>query len=348
MNYLILTGLVVGFAFGFALQRGRFCMNSAFRDIILLKEYTILKAVGLAIIVSMIGFSILSMAGVITLAPKPFFWAANMIGGFIFGIGMVVAGGCASGITYRTGEGMVGAMSAVVGFTLAALMTAMGVFKPVADYLQKNTKVQASDGANLTLANTVNVSPELLAIGIAALVLIIWAIFHFKNAKKADFDEERNPEAVPLSTKIFKRGWGWLETGLVIGIIGIIAFVASAEAGRNYPLGITGGYTTIFGTLITGNDTLSWESMLVIGAIFGAFIAAFIAKEFAIRAPAPKVLIQTFFGGFMMGFGAVLSKGCNIGHILSGVPQLSVGSIVGGGFIILGCWTAVYFLFMKE
>ena len=45
------TGLIVGLLFGFALQRGRFCMNSAFRDIILLQEYTLLKAVGIAILV---------------------------------------------------------------------------------------------------------------------------------------------------------------------------------------------------------------------------------------------------------------------------------------------------------
>ena len=106
-------------------------MNSAFRDIIVLKDYDLIKAVGLAILVSMIGFSILSMTGAITINPVPFFWGALMLGGFVFGIGMVVAGGCASGITYRFGEGMVGAMSAVVGLILVGLMTTQGVFQPL-------------------------------------------------------------------------------------------------------------------------------------------------------------------------------------------------------------------------
>jgi hypothetical protein len=53
---LMISGLVVGVIFGFVLQRGRFCMNSAFRDIILLKEYSLIKAVSLAIVVQMIGF----------------------------------------------------------------------------------------------------------------------------------------------------------------------------------------------------------------------------------------------------------------------------------------------------
>lgn len=104
---LVFTGLVVGVLFGFALQWGRFCMNSAFRDIILMQEFTLLKALGIAILIEMLGFTILEMTGFITLNPKPLVWGANIAGGLIFGIGMVVAGGCASGITYRVGEGMV-------------------------------------------------------------------------------------------------------------------------------------------------------------------------------------------------------------------------------------------------
>jgi uncharacterized protein len=49
----------------------------------------------------------------------------------------------------------------------------------------------------------------------------------------------------------------------------------------------------------------------------------------------------------MMGFGAVLSSGCNIGHILSGVPQLSIGSILGGISIVLGGWVMAYFMFIR-
>jgi len=127
----ILTGLLVGIAFGFALQRGRFCMNSAFRDIVTMKDYTLLKTVALALLVSMLGFGIMAMTNIIVPNPKPILWGGNLIGSFIFGIGMVLAGGCASGITYRVGEGMVGAMTAVLGLTLAAIATAMGFLKPV-------------------------------------------------------------------------------------------------------------------------------------------------------------------------------------------------------------------------
>jgi len=48
-----------------------------------------------------------------------------------------------------------------------------------------------------------------------------------------------------------------------------------------------------------------------------------------------------------MGFGAVVSKGCNITHILSGVPQLALSSMLGGAFIILGCWAAAWWMFLR-
>jgi hypothetical protein len=48
-----------------------------------------------------------------------------------------------------------------------------------------------------------------------------------------------------------------------------------------------------------------------------------------------------------MGGGAVLAAGCNIGNILSGWAQLSIGSLVAGVFIILGNWLMTYLLFMR-
>ncbi|GAH43789.1 unnamed protein product, partial [marine sediment metagenome] len=55
--YAVVVGLLIGAIFGFILQRGRFCMNSAFRDIILLKEYKLAKAVLVSLAVLMVGFA---------------------------------------------------------------------------------------------------------------------------------------------------------------------------------------------------------------------------------------------------------------------------------------------------
>jgi len=327
-------------------------MNSAFRDIILVREFTLFKAVAVAILVEMVGFTILAMSGVITLNPKPLLWGANIVGGLLFGTGMVLAGGCSSGITYRAGEGMVGAMVAIAGFGLAGLMTAVGVLKPVANFFQTATKVMTPDGKALTLANVFGLPHYIMAFGLAAIIIIIWVIFAIKNKPEESFGEK--PKS--LGEAIFKRGWGWFATGIVIGLIGMLSFPLSAAAGRNYPLGITGGWVNIWQALIKWQTVvesqvkitaLNWEGAEVIGIVLGALIAALIAGEFALRAPEPKVILQTFLGGFLMAFGAVISGGCNIGHILSGVPQLSLGSILGGISIVLGGWITAYFLFIR-
>ena len=148
-------------------------MNSAFRDIIVLKDYALLKAVGLAILVSMIGFAIMDKTGVIVISPVTFWWGANMLGGFVFGIGMVLAGGCASGVTYRTGEGMVGAMVAVVGLTFFGLITSTGILNPFISSIRSATTITLADGANVTLANMFGIPYYILALTIAGAVLIL-------------------------------------------------------------------------------------------------------------------------------------------------------------------------------
>jgi hypothetical protein len=349
----ILSGLFVGVLFGFALQRGRFCMNSAFRDIILGRDFTLFKALSVAILVEMIGFSVLAMTGLVTLAPKPLLWGANIVGGLLFGMGMVLAGGCASGITYRAGEGMMGALMAILGFGLAGMMAATGLLKPIADYLQSTTKVMTADGKALTLANVFGLDLKFTMLILAVIIIVVWAVLASRNKSTAQSFSEK-PKS--LGEAIFKKGWNWLPTGIVVGLIGMLAFPLSAAAGRNYPLGITGGWINIFQSLIKWQTVvesqvkvtaLSWEGAEVLGIVLGALVAALIAGEFAIRAPEPKILLQTFIGGLLMGFGAFVSTGCNIGHILSGVPQLSLGSILGGICIVLGGWTTAYFMFIR-
>jgi uncharacterized membrane protein YedE/YeeE len=325
----VMTGLFVGVLFGFVLQRGRFCMNSAFRDAILLKDNVLLKTVFVALLVEMVGFAVMDSVGAIAINPKPFWWGANLLGSFIFGVGMVLAGGCASGITYRFGEGMVGAMTAVLGLATAGYFTAAGFLKPFKANLQEATTISGADGSAMTLHGLLGMDYTVLAIIIVLVALVAW--YFISQANKEEY------EADP--------GWGWLNTGILVGIVGILAFPLSASAGRNYPLGITAGWINIVKVIFTG-AAFDWLGLLIVGIVVGGLIAALISKEFKFRAPKPMVMVQTFVGGLLMGFGAVTSGGCNIGHLLSGIPQLSVGSIVAGISIFLGAWAASYVMFV--
>ncbi len=345
---VLIPGLILGIIFGIILQRGRFCMNSAFRDIILLKDYKLVKSVILAIVVAMLGFAIMSFTGIITLNPKAFAWGANIVGGFIFGIGMVLAAGCASGTTYRVGEGMMGSLVALLGYGSAAYFTKFGAFNPIASFLQTETKITYSDGSNLTVFG--DLTPTfMLIIGIVSIALIAF-FWIFKELKAKKAENRSMLDFSNLGVKIFKKGWHWAPTGIGIGVLGWFAYVSSAAAGRNYPLGITGGWVGWNKFWITGdNAALSWETFLVLGVVIGAFIVALISKEFKLRTPKDgKTILIQFIGGVAMGFGAVTAMGCNVGNILSGFPLLSVGSLLAGAFIILGCWVTAYLLFMRK
>jgi uncharacterized membrane protein YedE/YeeE len=340
----VLTGLFVGIAFGFVLQRGRFCMNSAFRDIVTLKDYTLLKSVGAALLVMLIGFALMNATGVIALNPKPLTWGANLLGSFIFGIGMVIAGGCASGITYRVGEGMVGAMTAVLGLAIGGYLTAAGFLVDFKNNLQESTKIVSGEGANLTLANVLGLDHTIVALAIFVIAVVVWFIF----GRKGEDSDVWGSSSGSLGEKIFKHGWGWLTTGILIGLVGIVAFPLSAAAERNYPLGITAGWIGIVKKILDfSNVSLGWISWLIIGTVVGALIASLIAGEFKFRVPKGGMLVQTLIGGLLMGFGAVCSGGCNIGHLLSGVPQLSLGSMLAGLSIILGAWLTAYLMFVR-
>ena len=85
--------------------------------------------------------------------------------------------------------------------------------------------------------------------------------------------------------------------------------------------------------------TLDWRVFLDFGIILGAFLGAVLGKDFKIRVPRKKErYIQVFVGGLLMGFGARLAFGCNIGHIISGVPMLALSSFLAFISIFVGSY----------
>ena len=89
----LLLGLPVGVGFGYALQRGRFCMNTAFRDVFLIRDGTLLRAWALALLIQMAGVHALAGLGWFQMGMAPFWWQASLLGGFVFGWGMALSGG---------------------------------------------------------------------------------------------------------------------------------------------------------------------------------------------------------------------------------------------------------------
>jgi len=115
---------MIGIVFGFILQRSRFCFTAAMRDPFLTGSTSLLRAVIIAILVAMIGFSAVQFAAVSAGEAVPGNISPvgihTLLGGIIFGIGAVIAGGCASGTLMRVGEAYVMNMVALVFFVIGS------------------------------------------------------------------------------------------------------------------------------------------------------------------------------------------------------------------------------------
>ncbi|MHC4135881.1 MAG: YeeE/YedE thiosulfate transporter family protein [Planctomycetota bacterium] len=112
--------LVFGAVFGVIFQRSRLCFAAAFRDILVSRNGTMMKWLLLSIGLGSLAFAVLKGRGY---RPEHFVLPAGLhtvVGGFLFGIGMVIAGGCGVGILWRSAEGYVRAWCALLGGMLAA------------------------------------------------------------------------------------------------------------------------------------------------------------------------------------------------------------------------------------
>ena len=121
--------LLFGAVFGFVFQRSRLCLVRAFREPFMTGDGEHTRAAALAIVISTLGFAILKFTD---LKDKgewvfPAAGAGALVGGLIFGVGMVLAGGCGSGSIWRVGEGQMKLLAAVVTFSLGASLTRLAI-----------------------------------------------------------------------------------------------------------------------------------------------------------------------------------------------------------------------------
>lgn len=346
----VASGLLLGLAIGFVLQRGRFCMNTAFRDTIFIQDYTLFRGFLIALIVMIVGANLLADMKMFWLPKQPFYPIANIVGGYVFGLGIVMVGGCGSGVWYKIGEGQFNSLVAVLAFFLGIHMTATGILSPVYKML-KSVRVPIAGQKVPTLYNIIGHGPA-IKWGVIAVVVIAIGAYVLKG----------KPFSAPK-----QKGLEWPKVGVLLGLLGIAAFWAGS-VWEGFPRGLS--FTTptgeFFGTLLTGNAMLpkhplsrvfpmyalgpfkiTWASLFIIAVPFGAYISAKILGEFKWKSPPVDELLSVCLGGLMMGFGATVAGGCNIGQGLTGASTLSIGSIVAIIFIILGNWTMVYFKFIK-
>ena len=331
----ILSGIVLGFVGGYALQRGGFCMHSAFRSIVFEKDHSILRAWVLVLTINIPAILLLEQIGIVFPARAPLTLLAGAIGGVTFGIGMVMAGGCVSGTWYRAAKGMTGSLVALLGFIGGGLIATRGVLAPARAWLFGFETTIAGEEASVF-----NV-PTLLANGffpgfgarwiVVAIVLIPMLIFLIRAPKQQ-----------------FAIGWSWQRTGLAIGVVAVGAWIFSSLEFRDYGLSIVQPTNALATFVLFGEpDAINWASWFLIGLVPGATIAAWIGGDLRLRVPSAQRLVQNLAGGVLMGIGANIAGGCNIGHGITGVSVLSIGSIWATLTTMGGVWIATWVVFRR-
>ncbi|MGM9923912.1 MAG: YeeE/YedE thiosulfate transporter family protein [Bacillus sp. (in: firmicutes)] len=340
MGQMIITGIICGILLGFVLQRGRFCIVGAYRDLFISRDSRMFLATFIIIAIQSVGVYLLLGNGNIVLETGPFPWLGTIVGGLIFGVGMVLAGGCATGTWYRAGEGLIGSWVALFGYMLGAAITKFGVLLPLADEL---TSYKARDAY---IYETFHISPWVLVVLLIGIVGGL-VIRELRKPKLAVF--RLKPKKTGLAHILFEKAWHPFVTAALIGLIAILAWPLSEATGRNAGLGITTPSAKILQFLVTGeNALLDWSVFLVLGIFIGSFIAAKGSGEFRFRLPDKKTLGNNAVGGLTMGFGASIAGGCTIGNGLVNSALFAWQGWVAMACFLLGTGIAVYFTIIRK
>ena len=318
---MIVTGLAVGAVLGIVMQRGRFCVTGMLRDIFLQRSWRTFVGLLIVIAVHAVGIAALTSAGIITPTYDNFAPLAVIVGAFIFGFGIILSGGCASGTWYRSGEGLVGSWIALATYALSTAAMKTGIFS---DF----TAVMTAWETDLTtLPALFGVSVWWFVVPFAALTAYLTRYFLIQESKRPKIARLGNQPA-------WKRPLHVYTAGALIGLIGVIAWPLSAAAGRNSGLGITTPTAHTLQYITTGDDSyLNWGVMLVLGILVGSFIGAKSSGEFRVRVSDATTSVRAVAGGTLMGVGASLAGGCTVGN---GMVQTSLFSFQG--------WIALLFI----
>ncbi|WP_222915099.1 YeeE/YedE family protein [Natrinema sp. SYSU A 869] len=381
----LLVAAVVGIAIGAFLQKGRFCFVNAFRDFFAYKDSRVTKGVLAATLLTMVFWGIAYQFGYYQGFWTPDWGLTGLVGGFIFGVGMTYAGGCASGTLYRAGEGY-------LQFWLTLLFMGVGyVGFTVAFPTLESTYFDAlTFGTGVSLFTVTSVPAGLLALAVAVAGLFVYATLTGRSSTAAAFGEradvaQLNPTALlapVVGLRQFVRGTVAYFRGLVhtwrhpivsskqpwdprTAALGITA-AAVLWFSQVSIVGITGPEARWTGYLLSqvGVDAESFDywgsvlfqgqgvgvtvDMVMIGfVIVGAFLAALWSGDFSVRVPKRRRLPNAIVGGLMMGAGSRLAPGCNIGNIYSGIAELSVHSFIAAIGIVAGVYVMTHWIYRE-
>ena len=329
-------GLIIGGVFGAIVFRFNFCTMGALSDITNLGDWRRFRSWVLAVGIAVLGALILDLTGVARLSNSMYLaarlnWFGNILGGLLFGFGMVMAGGCVSRNLARAGGGDLRSLLTLLVLGLAAYMTIGGVFGPLRVMLEGATAVTLplpTQSIGDLFAHSIGSSAMTGRIVIAGALGVAALVYCF-----SDDEFRRSPEPIVAGLAIgLLTTAGWALTGL--------AFDEFADR-PVAPISLTfvrpTGDTIEWLGRFTANPMPGFGVASVIGTIFGAAAAAVLSGRFRVATFSDsRDTLRHLGGGLLMGIGGVLALGCTVGQGVTGLSTLALGSFLTVIGLVIG------------
>ncbi|UIJ73166.1 YeeE/YedE thiosulfate transporter family protein [Aurantimonas sp. HBX-1] len=330
----LVGGVVVGGLFGFFAQRSAFCTRSAVLDLTRRRDLAALATWAAGFAAAVLGVQLLLSYGYLDVRDTRFFSTAQslsgaLIGGTLFGVGMVLARGCVSRMLILAASGNLRALYVALVIAVAGYATYAGLLVPLRD-AAGGLWSTAAIGGNDLLAHAGLGQSAGLAIG-AVLVLAAAGL-----AAIARVSPWRILGGVGVGVSIV-AGWYFTYT------LSLQVFEPIQAESLSYirPLATTSALA------ISPDAFAGLDQGVLIGTLVAAFLAAVAFRDFRVvtfSEPGTPSILRYTVGAVLMGFGGILAVGCTIGAGLTGGAVLAVSSLVGLASMIGGAAVADRFV----
>ncbi|WP_144327781.1 YeeE/YedE family protein [Tepidimonas charontis] len=347
------AAFAVSAVFGAIAHRTHFCTMGALSDIVNMGDWTRMRMWVLAMGVAMVGFHAMVGVGWIDPTQTIYFsgrviWLSALLGGALFGFGMVLGSGCGSKTLVRIGGGSLKSLVVFFVMGVASFATLRGITAVLRDATVDRVAFQMEPGSPLPmwLAARLGWGDGAVAfIGIAVgALLIAWAL--------ADREVRRSTNAwlggAGIGATVLGMWW-------VSGHLGFVpehpqtleAVYVATQSGRMEALTFTAPMAYTLDWLIYFSDKnkiLTLGVASVVGVVAGAAVHALATRSFRWEGFAgTRDTALHLVGAVCMGIGGVTAMGCTIGQGLSGVSTLSLTSLLALAGIVAGAWAGFRF-----
>jgi uncharacterized membrane protein YedE/YeeE len=316
----------------------------------------------LAVAVAIIGASLLQAFGLVDLSKSIFQrprlnWLSALVGGFTFGVGMTIAGGCANKTLIRIGGGSLRSLVVFAFLGISAYMTLKGLFgqwrvaylDPFAiDFTRFGLQTQDLPAV---LAKVAGIEPRTALFALAALVAGALLVFVFMDER---FRQKGDQIAAGVVIGLIVTG-GWYLTGHVgyaenPDTLEMTFFGTNSHMAESVSFVGPIAYTLELLLLWTDKSlAVSFGIATTLGLLAGAFAWAIYAKKFRLEGFASAAdTWHHLVGAVLMGFGGVTALGCTFGQGLSGVSTLSIGSLLTVAAIVAGAVATMKYQYWRE